>query len=163
MLRLAASGSKDPCKQNWHFVLLARLGYAARGVVYLLLGGIALYSVFLGTSEEPSSEGALASLLGQPFGRILLFAMGVGLCTYAAWRLAQALANVDGHDDDIKGYATRAGILVSAAVHMALAVFALRLAVGSDAGSNGGSKDTIADWLMQQPFRRYLLGGSVWS
>lgn len=141
------------------FKLLARAGYVARGVVYLLLGVIALTSVFWGGGTEPSSKGALSSLLGQPFGRVLLGIIAVGLIGHVLWRLAQSILNADKKNGDAAGYAARAGHLISAATNGVLAVFAARLAIGAGgSGSGAQGEDSLAAWLMQQPFGRWLVG-----
>ncbi|WP_239025355.1 DUF1206 domain-containing protein [Rhodoligotrophos defluvii] len=142
------------------FEALARWGYAARGVVYLLLGALALSSVFWGGGQKPSSEGAFTTLLGQPFGRILLAAVAIGLVGHVLWRLAVALLNADRHDGDAKGYLARAGNLAGGVINAFLAFLAGRLALGAGGGSGGGSQgeDSIAAWLMQQPFGPWLVG-----
>ena len=85
------------------FETLARGGYLARGVVYLLLGGLAVSSALYGGSDADGSSDALSSLLGLPFGRVLLGLVAIGLFGYVLWKLAQGLLNADHHDDDAKG------------------------------------------------------------
>jgi hypothetical protein len=142
--------------------LLARSGYAARGAVYMVLGYIALTSVFWGGGGgQASSEGALATILRQPFGRILLGLVAIGLIGHVLWRLAEALLNADHHDDDAKGYAARAGNFASAVANGFLVFVAVRLALGwgsSGGGQGGGGRDGMAFWLLQQPFGRWMLG-----
>ena len=141
------------------FELLARAGYGARGVVYFLVGGLALVSTFGGHSQDPSSKGALAMLLDQPFGKILLGLVGLGLLGHAAWRFAQGIGNADHVERDAKGWATRAGHLTSGVTHLALAGFALQSAWrGSGQGSGSQGEESLAAWLMQQPFGPYLVG-----
>jgi hypothetical protein len=138
------------------FELLARLGYAARGTVYVLVAGLALFSSF-GTAET-SSGGALSSLLGQPFGQLALAAIALGLLGHVAWRLAQSLLNADGQGADIMGYGARAGQLLSALVHGALAVTATQLALGNGGGSNGGTEEGMVAAVLQLPFGNILVG-----
>jgi uncharacterized membrane protein len=138
------------------FELLCRAGYAARGVVYVLLGSIALTSAVSRGAGEPSSEGVFATILSQPFGRILLAAVALGLAGHVLWRLAEALLNADQHEHDAKGYLARAGNLASALTNGAIAFLAARLAIGSSRGQSG-SEDGVAQWLLQLPFGRWLL------
>lgn len=144
------------------FELLARAGYGARGIVYFLIGGLALLSAFGGQSGDAGatdSKDALATLLEQPFGRLMLGVIGLGLVGHTLWRFAQALLNADHVDADLKGYVTRAGHFVSGITHIGLAVFALQLALrSSGSGSQTGGEDSWTAWLMQQPFGRYLVG-----
>jgi hypothetical protein len=139
--------------------LLARSGYGARGVVYLIVGGLAVLAAFGQGGQTTDTRGALLTLLGQPFGKVLLALVAVGLIGYALWRLAQALADVDHHGTDGKGLAIRSGLLVSAVTHVLLAFFALSLIFGwgSGGGGDGGTQNWTA-WLLQQPFGRWLVG-----
>ncbi len=68
------------------FEMLAKSGYVARGVVFLLIAGLALFSGVAG--GEADSKSALTSLLQQPFGRIWVGLIGLGLLGFVAWRLA---------------------------------------------------------------------------
>jgi hypothetical protein len=87
------------------FDLVAKSGYAARGVVFLLVAGLAVFSGVAG--ERPETKSALSALLGQPFGRIWVGLIGLGLLGFVAWRLAQSLADSDGHGRDVKAIAIR--------------------------------------------------------
>jgi hypothetical protein len=141
---------------NNKFELLARSGYAARGVVYLLLGGIALVPAVIG-SGEASSEGALTALLGQPFGRIMLALVAIGLAGFVLWRLAQSIFDADGRGRDAKAYGARAALLVSGISNVALALLAAQLALGMGGSGSGGGGESWTAWLMQQPFGRWLV------
>ena len=140
------------------FEFLARCGYAARGIVYVLLGGLALATAFYGAGQEASSENALSSLLGAPFGRFLLGAVAIGLFGYILWRLAQAFLDADHHGKDPQGLAARGGSLLSAAGNATLAIAAASLALGRGGQGGGNGEDSIAAWLMEQPFGRWLVG-----
>jgi hypothetical protein len=146
---------------NRRLALLARSGYAARGVVYIIVGGLALLAAFgQGGGQTTDTKGALTSLLTQPFGEVLLAVVALGLFGYALWRVVQALTDVDHPGTEPKGLAIRAGLLVSAATHGLLAAFALCLIFGwgsSLGGADSGARDWTA-WLMQQPFGRWLAG-----
>lgn len=140
------------------FETLARAGYGARGVVYLLLGGLALASAFWGGQQAEGSSDALSSLLGLPFGRALLGLVAVGLFGYVLWKMAQGLLNADDRDDDLKGFATRAGQLISGGTNLFLALSAARLALSLGGESGGNGEENASAWLLQQPFGPYLLG-----
>jgi hypothetical protein len=137
---------------------LARSGYAARGIVYVLIAGMASLSTFGG--GEPDSKSALQIVLEQPFGQIWLGLIGIGLIGFILWRVTQAVLNTDRHENNAKGYLVRAGLLVSAATYAGLAFYAVgqALQLGFGGGSSGGSESWTA-WLMQQPFGPYLVAG----
>lgn len=140
-------------KMEW----LARAGYSARGLVYVLIGLMALLGSLGGGS--PDSKSALEMVLSQPLGRVWLAVVAVALAGFILWRLMQGLANADHHERNLKGYVVRAGLLVSAFTYGSLALFAARQALhmGSSGSGDGGSRSWTA-WLMQQPFGRYLVG-----
>lgn len=130
------------------FKRLAQLGYSARGVIYLVIGGLAVMAATgNGEGETTDSKGAITKILEQPFGNAMLTILVLGLAGYVLWRFVQAVKDTDYHGHSGKGLAIRGGLLVSAITHAALAVFAVRLMLGdsSDSGSGGGS------WLSSTP------------
>ncbi|MBW6424717.1 DUF1206 domain-containing protein [Rhizobium sp. XQZ8] len=135
---------------------LARSGYAARGIVYILIAGMALLSTFGG--GEPDQKSALKLVLEQPFGQVWLGLIGIGLIGFILWRIAQSVLNTDHHENNAKGYAVRAGLLVGAVTYTGLATYAIGQAfqLGFGNGSSDGQKSATA-WLMQQPFGPYLV------
>lgn len=116
---------------------LARLGYAARGVVYLIIGWFAVLAA-ISSAETTDTEGALVTMLGGPFGRILLGVVALGLVGYTIWRFVQATADPDHHGTSWKGLGVRAALLISAVTYAGLSVTAASLALGMG-GSGGGS------------------------
>ncbi|WP_433854635.1 DUF1206 domain-containing protein [Streptomyces kronopolitis] len=76
----------------------ARCGFAARGVIYLLVGVLALRIAFGDSHEQADRGGALAELATRPFGSPLIWALGLGLAGMALWRLTEALIGASGPD-----------------------------------------------------------------
>ena len=138
--------------------LVARSGYAARGIVYLIIGGLAvLAAVGNGGGKTVGSKGALATLAHEPLGGAALIVIALGLFGYALWRGVQAILDADDHGTDLKGLVIRAGLMVSAITHALLGIYAISLPFTVGAGSGGsGSKGAVA-WLLHQPFGVYLL------
>ncbi len=119
---------------------LARAGYASRGFIYLIIGALTVFAAF-GTGENTGTKDALNTLIAQPFGSVLMWAMIVGLCGYIAWRLIQSLLDTDDHGWTPKGIAVRLGLLASAATYTALAFYALGLlGIGDGRDSDTGEK-----------------------
>jgi hypothetical protein len=133
----------------------ARAGYAARGVVYLVVGLLVLWSLRQGTGSAPSSEDALAAIADSPAGAAGLWLLAIALAAFALWRLVQALRDTDHHGTDARGLAMRAALLASALLHGALAWTAANMArcAGSGAGGQGWTAE-----LMAQPWGRWLVG-----
>ncbi|MBY5636687.1 DUF1206 domain-containing protein [Rhizobium leguminosarum] len=140
--------------KGYRFDLLAKGGYAARGAVFLLVAGLALFSGLAG--GRPETKSALSALLGQPLGRVWVGLIGLGLLGFVAWRLAQSLADSDGHGGKARGLAIRSALFGSAITYLGLAGYALGKALFMGGGSgNSGEKD-LAGWIMSQPFGSYL-------
>jgi len=138
--------------------LAARVGYAARGVIYVIVGAMAALAALGRGGKATDSEGALVELLGAPFGKILLAIVAAGLLCYSAWRAVQAVADADHHGTDLEGLVVRGGLAVSAVTHVGLAFFALSLAFG---WGTGGSDSSSQEWtarLMSHPYGPWLVG-----
>jgi hypothetical protein len=140
--------------------ILARLGYGARGVVYGLVGGLALLAASGSGGQTGGSRSALQTLLSQPFGKVWLFLIAIGLLGFCVWRIAEAVTDADRHGSDAKGLGVRGAHLVSGVIYAGLALSAFGLALGS--GGGGGGEDQAAQgwtaWLLSQPFGRWLVG-----
>lgn len=140
--------------QRSKFELLARSGYVARGVVFLLVAGLALLSGVAGGNADTKS--AVSQLLEQPFGRLWVGLIGLGLLGFVAWRLAQSLADSDGHGRDKKAIAIRLAMLGSAITYIFLACYALSQAFSGIRGSEGAGEKGMAQWVMSHPFGSYV-------
>jgi hypothetical protein len=80
--------------------VVAHAGLVARGVIYLLIGWVALMlAVGRGGHNEADQRGALETLAGKPYGSTMLWALFVGFLAYAAWRLSEAIWGVAGEGD----------------------------------------------------------------
>ena len=138
---------------------LARFGYAAKGVVYVLVGVLAARAAVGAGGEVTDSEGAFRTVLQQPFGKFLLMAIGIGLAGYALWRFIAAITDAEGHGSDAKGLGARAFMVRTGAIHAALAIQAFRFASGK--GQGGGNEAAqMSGSVMDKPFGQFLLGAA---
>jgi hypothetical protein len=137
---------------------VARIGFAARGIVYVLLGVLAAqYAAGLG-GRVTDAEGAVRTIGRAPFGAVLLGVVALGLLAYAAWRFLQAALDLDDKGADAKGWAVRAGYAASGAVHLGLAFTAGALAVGLGRRSDG---DEVRRWTaraLDAPLGPWIVG-----
>jgi len=134
--------------------LLARVGFAARGMVYILIGWFAL-DVAVNGGQPMDNQGALGTLAGAPLGHALLGICAIGFVGYAIWRLTEAITDPENRSRDMKGRLERAGYAVSGITHLTLATAAARLALKqtSAQGSSPGdqSAESWSGWLLAQP------------
>lgn len=138
---------------------LARFGYAARGVVYAVIGLLAVQTAFGGRgsqdlAQQASAQGALQRIAEQ--SRLLLALVAIGLAGYALWRFVQAGLDTENKGSDAKGLVKRVSMVASGIVYSGLAIAAARLASGSGGGTGDGSQGFTAD-LMSKPFGRWLV------
>ncbi|HEY7063855.1 MAG TPA: DUF1206 domain-containing protein [Chloroflexota bacterium] len=139
---------------------LARLGFAAKGVVYVLVGVLAAQAAAGVGGDTTDTHGALEHVLEAPFGRIGLAVIALGLAGYALWAFVQAALDVDDDGTDSLGLLRRAGHAVVGVTYAGLVVWAVGLLVGAN-GDRPEPSDPTHDrtvWLMSQPVGAWLVG-----
>lgn len=137
---------------------LARFGYAVKGVVYGLIGVLAVMAATGSGGETSDSRGVLHTIAGGPFGQILIGAVAIGLFGYALWRFIQALVDPDHKGSDAEGLVKRVGYFISGVLYAGLGLAAARLLLGNGGSGGGNSADTWTAKLMAQPFGVWLVG-----
>src|SRR5689334_1018707 len=108
---------------------LARLGYAARGVVYALVGILAVQTAFGSRGQTTDTRGALQKIAEQ--STLLLWVIALGLFGYALWRIIQGVLDPENKGSDTKGLLKRGAMVASGIVYGGLALAAVRIASGS--------------------------------
>jgi hypothetical protein len=133
---------------------LVRLGYLAKAVVYILVGTLA-FRVAAGMRGGRITDqgGALYVVLRQPFGKMLLTVIAIGLLTYAAWRIGGAILGWQRHA--YAGYAARALTVIRGLVYGAIGVKAMKLALGLHAGDSG--PEPLVRQALKWPFGDWLI------
>lgn len=123
---------------------LARFGYAAKGFVYGAIGILALLAAFnVGGGQTTDTTGALQAISTQPFGRILLALIALGLVGYVIWRFVQAIDDPRNKGTDAGGILTRLGYILSGLAYAGVATNAALLAIGSSNSGGGNSKQEM--------------------
>jgi hypothetical protein len=133
---------------------LARAGLAARGVIYALLGWVAVLVALGHSSPEADQQGALQLLAGKPYGSVVLRLLGIGFAAYALWRLSEAAYGVAG---DGKRAGPRLRSLARAVIYAALAYLTFQVISGTQ-GSLSGKQQDITARAMQHPGGRWVVG-----
>lgn len=136
---------------------IARLGYAAKAVVYAIVGVLAILTALNRGGRVTDTSGALRVVLTQPFGRALLAVLAIGLCGYALWRLLDAVADPDRHGTDAKGLVTRVGNAIRGCIYGALGIDAFRLLRGLG-GSNGDEAELWTARILDYPLGAVAVG-----
>jgi hypothetical protein len=136
---------------------LARVGYTAKGVVYLLIGLLAFQAAAGMGGRATDTDGAFRVLLSQPFGRALLALAAIGLGGYALWRAVCAAKDPEAQRRDWKRSFVRVGYAASAVAHAAIGIKAARLAIGHHS-SRGDTVERWTAWTMAAPLGPWLVG-----
>jgi hypothetical protein len=138
---------------------LARFGFAAKGIVYFVVGLLAAQAAFGTGGRTTDTSGALNTIVSQPFGKFLLALVTIGLIGYAIWRVVQAIFDPEhpGKKTETKQIAQRVGYGFSAIAYSGLALTAIRLIMGNSSGGGDSTQDWTARF-MAQPFGRWLVG-----
>ena len=127
----------------------ARFGHVTKGIIYGLIGALAL-QVAIGSGGRVAGQQEAAEEVGrQPFGTVLLIAIAVGLSGYALWRFVEGIRN-----PAREGMGKRAVAIVSGCINAGVAFAVVQMALGS--GGSGGSKSWVGT-VLAQPFGAALL------
>jgi len=135
---------------------VARTGYVAKGVVYVTIGLLAMQEALGAGDRAPGPLGAMHSIESQPFGRIMVALLAIGLLGYALWKLVQGIMDPDDKGSDAHGILRRIGYVGSGAIHGGLAFAAAQ----SITGEEDSSEDLMAASAVvyQSPFGQLVVG-----
>lgn len=135
-------------------VVLARVGYLAKAVLYATIGILAAQAALGSGGRTTDLGGALREVVRAPMGEVMLLVIAAGLVAYAVWRLVDAIVDGEGRGRDLKGVARRIGSALRGLAHVGLALAAFRVATHSSAGDGQDSDHYVAEAMD--------LGGGAW-
>ena len=159
----AAGGAVAAKARDWK-ESIGRVGLVGQGVVATIVGLLAIRIAMGDKDEAATSEGAVAWLAQQPFGKFLLVALTVALFALAIWRFLCALMG-----DPVEGSEPKDRIKygVLGVIYLLLAITTLGITIanwtgegdteGSGSTGDEGSQQatsTLFDW----PAGRWLVG-----
>ena len=149
----------DQRAPDW-VVPMMRAGYSARGLVYLILGGLTMSAAWWGGNTE-GTKGALQALRDAPFGQVLLWLVALGFVCYGIWRFIAAYFDLENRGDKEKGMFQRAALVVTGLIHVGLGLVIATLAMGLGGGSGGGGASDWTAKVLQMPGGRWIVGAAA--
>jgi hypothetical protein len=150
-----ASGTARRASDSPAARALARAGLTARGVLYILIGLVAILVALGQTSQEADQQGALQLLAGQPYGLAALWLLGIGFAGYALWRLSEAAFGVTGEGN---GAGARLKSLVRALIYAFFAYLTFKIIAGTGGGSQTKKQQDLTATVMHHPGGQWLVG-----
>jgi hypothetical protein len=133
---------------------VARAGLVARGVIYLLIGWVALMLAIGHSNQEADQRGALMTLAGKHYGSTMLWALVVGFAAYALWRFSEAIWGVTGEGN---GAGARIKSGFRGAVYAFFALTTVSVLHGSSSSQATTQQDASAR-VMQHSGGRWAVG-----
>ena len=158
MQRAAAKG-RTKARNSDTLEGLARLGMATRGLLYGLIGVLALQIAVGGDDgEKADKQGAFEALSDQLFGRVALGVLAVGFLGYALWRLVQAVLDPEGRaNDDTAGVAKRLGYAARALLYAYFFVSVLPFVFTEKDAGDGDPAKSVTDRALDVPLGRWVV------
>jgi hypothetical protein len=140
------------------FEWLARAGLVARGVVYGVIGALAVALALGAGGKATNQQGALKTIAEGPLGKVALVALALGLGGYALWRIVRAAIG-HGPEQSDSGL-DRIAALASGIAYGILFVTAVSLLVGSGNAGSSGHPDQTTAGVMDWTGGRWLVGAA---
>ena len=132
---------------------LARIGLAARGAIYVLIGWLAIELALGHSSQQPNQQGALHLLAGKSYGLVTLWLLGIGFAGYSLWRFSEAAFGVTAEKP---GPGPRLKSLVRAIVYAFLAYLTFQVIAGA-AGNQTHKQQDLTARLMHHTGGQWLV------
>ena len=135
---------------------LERLGFITRGLLYVVIGVLALQLAAGAGGGTTSPTSAIAVIGRQPFGKIFLVVIAVGLVGYALWGVVRAALDPLGRGSDAKGLFDRVGFLFSG-LSYALLLIPTLAAIMNKPSTSSGSASGVPAGLASGPGGKWLI------
>jgi hypothetical protein len=135
---------------------LARAGFAARGVMYVLIGWIAILIAFHKTGQQADRTGALHAIAATPVGGVVLWMLVVGFVGMALWRLSEAAYGSPGQGG--RKASTRLSALARAVFYGLIAYGILKYALGEGGPQSSDTQSVdLTATALREPGGRVLV------
>jgi hypothetical protein len=132
---------------------LARFGCISTGLVYAMIGVVAMLS-FLRLKEGGADEGSLLVFLNHGLvGKIIIWSVILGMLSYIIWRIHETITDPYGYGKDTKGIIKRSGVALSSVADALVALSAVQALLGTggiqENGQPTAQREMVAEWLQQ--------------
>ena len=138
----AQDALEDAAESTW-LERLARAGLAARGLLYVVVAILAIQVARGHEGAPPDKQGALQTVVRQPFGRLLVLLLAAGFAGYAIWRFVEAAVGPPDEDDPRKAAFKRVGYAARGGLYTFFFGSAVKLFIWSNNVADQGAE---ADW-----------------
>ncbi|GAA2653968.1 DUF1206 domain-containing protein [Paractinoplanes durhamensis] len=136
--------------------MVARGGFVGYGIVHLIFAWIAVQVAFGGSSQESDQSGALQTLAGNGFGKVLLVLIAIGMVGMAIWQAFEAAIGESGPQDKT-AIAERVVSGVRAILYLSLAFYAVNVLRGANSSMAQNQQNKSAG-IMAHSGGRWLIG-----
>jgi hypothetical protein len=136
----------------------ARFGLICKGIVYVLIGILAIMAAMGLSNKKADRNEALGFIYEQPFGQLLLVTIGIGLAGYVTWRFFQTFRDTENAGSDSSGLLKRAGYAFSGVVYAGIGYLVIRTALNGPSSDNGSSREFLISKALQHDAGVWLIG-----
>lgn len=154
--RLDPARTGESFVQSRAFELLSRAGFVARGLIYAIIGVLALKLALGHGGKLTDQSGALHTVAKQPFGEFLLTLLAIGLGGYSLWRLVRAAIG-HGPEGSDTGF-ERLAALASGIAYGAFCAIAVGILLGGGGGGSSGSPEKATAGVFGWPAGTWIVG-----
>jgi hypothetical protein len=138
--------------------VVTRIGFGAKGIVTILVGVLALRFALRRGGKITGQEGAVELVLREPFGRLMLAVLAVGLAAYALWMFVAAFVDPERKGESFQGIAERLGFFATGIGYTLLAWTALSLLLGQRESGGGLDLQHVIATVLTPHVGRLLVG-----
>src|SRR5688572_6133459 len=148
--------AEDAVRKSAHWLVrFGRLGYVAKGVVYVVMGFLATQAAIGMGGRTTDTRGALRTIGEAPFGKLALGIVMIGLFGYAAWRLVSAAMDAERRGDEPTSIALRIGEEVRGLAYGSLGVWTFRYLTSNT--DTGNPTESVTDRALVMPAGRWIV------
>jgi len=136
----------------------ARLGFAGRGLIYIIIGVLAVQIALNHNAEENANrQGALQAIADKPLGKLLLVVLAIGLAGYVLWRFSEAIWGEQREADSKKRTAKRLASAGKGLVYAAFCASTVSVIAGSPANQDEQQQKTWTAKVLGWPGGRGIV------